>query len=289
MLIDAEQLDDRSIIEADVVIIGGGLAGLALARQLADAGIDIAVLESGGEKPDARTQSLYEGRATLGAPGNATRDVSDYLLASRQRCLGGSGNVWGGKCAPLDPMDFESRDWIPHSGWPVTRQSLQPYYDRACDLLELPKFGASDGPSLSFGKACFPRVRSSSPQDLAATRVTRAETGPQYAQYKSAATDHARVRVYLHANVTRVQLGSAGGAVQSLAVQCLNGRTHEARGRLYILATGGIENARLLLASNHVHKTGVRKSLGLARPRLPRAHDDRTKLHHQRVDSSRAG
>ena len=257
MLIDAEQLDDRSVLEAEVVIIGGGLAGLALARQLADAGIDIAVLESGGEKPDARTQSLYEGRATLGAPGNATRDVSEYLLASRQRCLGGSGNVWGGKCAPLDPMDFESRDWIPHSGWPVTRRDLQPYYDRACDLLELPKFGKPDGPVAQLREGVLSmRSKLFTPRPRCYTRYTGGN-GPQYVQYKRAATDHARVRVYLRANVTRVQLSSAGGAVQSLAVQCLNGRTHEARGRLYILATGGIENARLLLASSDIHKTGV--------------------------------
>jgi choline dehydrogenase-like flavoprotein len=259
MLIDAQQLDDRSAIEAEVLVIGGGLAGLALARQLANAGLDIAVLESGGEQPDARTQSLYEGRATLGAPGNTTKDVSDFLVASRQRYLGGSGNVWGGKCAPLDPMDFQSREWIPHSGWPVTRAELQAYYDRACDLLELPKFGVRDGAIAKVREGMLSgRSTLFTPRPRCYTRYTGGGSGgTQYTEYKRATTNHTRVRVYLHANVTRIQAGADGQAVQSLTVQCLNGRAHQARGRLYILATGGIENARLLLASNDVHAGGI--------------------------------
>ena len=94
MLVDAAQLTENSRLEADVVIVGGGVAGITLARQLADTGLSVLVLESGGEKPEPRTQSLYEGTMTLGGPGNDPRPLNEYLVSSRVRCLGGSGNVW---------------------------------------------------------------------------------------------------------------------------------------------------------------------------------------------------
>src|SRR4051794_3738976 len=138
MIIDAEQLPDGSAIEVRVLIAGGGLAGIALGRQLADAGLAVAILESGGTNPDPRQQALYNGKMTVG-DGQSTASFDQYLTASRVRCFGGSGNVWGGKCGPLDPLDFERRAWVPYSGWPITRAAMQPYYDRACALLELPR------------------------------------------------------------------------------------------------------------------------------------------------------
>jgi len=95
MLVDTAQLSENSHLEADVVIVGGGVAGIALSRQLADSGLSVLVLESGGDKPEARTQALYAGTMTLGGPGNDARPLNDYLAASRVRCFGGSGNVWG--------------------------------------------------------------------------------------------------------------------------------------------------------------------------------------------------
>jgi choline dehydrogenase-like flavoprotein len=258
MLIDAESLEEPGAIEAGVVIVGGGMAGLALARQLADAGHEVAVLESGGERPDPRTQAMYEGRATLRAARNDTRDVSDFMSASRQRCLGGSGNIWGGKCAPLDDMDFAARSWIPNSGWPVTRQQLMPYYDRACALLQLPAFGTSGGPEgLRREGLLTGRSRLFEPRPRCYTTYSGAARGPEYGAFKRAAIDHPRIRIYLHANVTRIRLEQGGRQVVSLLVQSLNGRRREARGQTYVLATGGIENARLLLASNDVQKAGI--------------------------------
>jgi choline dehydrogenase-like flavoprotein len=258
MLLDAAQLIENSRLEADVVIAGGGVAGIALARQLAAAGLSVLVLESGGEKAEQRTQALYQGTMTMGGPGNDARPLNEYLVSSRLRCFGGSGNVWGGKCAPLDPVDFDKRDWIRYSGWPMDRAALQPFYDRACVLLELPSFGAQpasvvgpDEPLLA-GRASSLAVR-----PRCYTRYTGAGPGDAYASFKRSAADHARVRVCLHANVTAIKLDRAGGRVQSLEMRELDGRKHTAVGRTYVLAAGGIENVRLMLASNDVHRDGV--------------------------------
>jgi choline dehydrogenase-like flavoprotein len=258
MLIDATALTENSRLEADVVIAGGGVAGIALAKQLADAGSRVLVLESGGETPEPRTQSLYEGTMTLSGPGNDPRPLNDYLVSSRVRCLGGSGNVWGGKCAPLDRVDFEKRDWVRHSGWPIDRTDLQPFYDRACALLELPRFGEQAESVVGAQEPLIAgRASSLAIRPRCYTHYSGAISGDAYAAFKRSATGHPRVTVCLHANVTAIRLDRRGQRVESLDVRELSGRKHSAVGRIYVLATGGIENVRLLLVSNDVHRQGI--------------------------------
>ena len=46
------------------------------------------------------------------------------LDAGRMRAMGGGTNHWGGWCRPMDAIDFETRDWIAHSGWPFARENV---------------------------------------------------------------------------------------------------------------------------------------------------------------------
>uniref|UniRef100_B0SZY4 Glucose-methanol-choline oxidoreductase n=1 Tax=Caulobacter sp. (strain K31) TaxID=366602 RepID=B0SZY4_CAUSK len=257
--IDARTLPDASRIEADLVIIGGGLAGIALAKELAGGPLKVAVLESGGREIDMEIQGLYAGTAVVKAPDNPDKPFDDYPVQSRVRVLGGSGMVWGGKCAPLDPADFAARAWAPHSGWPVTRVQMQPFYDRACDLLEIPRFDADN-------KALKDPARpplALDPRDgfFSAPRVfTRYSGGADKDAFDRFRTDFAEapnITVYLHANVTQIRLNAAGDQVEGLDVACLDGKRHTAVGKTHVLAVGGIENVRLLLASNSVRPEGV--------------------------------
>lgn len=257
--IDARTLPDASRIEADLVIIGGGMAGITLARELAGGPLKIAVLESGGREIELETQALYAGSAVVRAPDNPDKPFNDYPIQSRARVLGGSGMVWGGKCAPLDPADFAARPWAPHSGWPVTREQMQPFYDRACDLLEIPRFDRDD--RMFRDPARKPLALD--PEDgffPAPRHFTRYSGGTDKAAFDRFRTDFAdapNITVYLHANVVRIRLDAAGGQVEGLDVACLDGKRHTASGETYVLAVGGIENVRLLLASNDVRPEGV--------------------------------
>ena len=164
-----------------------------------------------------------------------------------------------GVCVPLDPIDFERREWIPHSGWPITLTELQPHYDRACERLEIPRFDRSfDEPQLAGRPPVVvngARRITSRPHFI--TRYTgRVREGP-YESLKRSTARHPRVAVYLNANVTRIRRGRNPSRVEEVQVDCLNGRRHRARGRCFILATGGIENARLLLASDDVGSAGL--------------------------------
>src|SRR6202040_1331925 len=48
-MIDLHKLDDGSELECDVCLVGTGIAGLALARELMNTSIRVLLVESGGE------------------------------------------------------------------------------------------------------------------------------------------------------------------------------------------------------------------------------------------------
>ena len=135
--IDARTVPAGTTIDTDLAIIGGGPAGISLALALAPSPVRMVLLESGTMHFDAKTQDLYGG-ATSGYP---------YLKleGSRLRYLGGSSNHWGGWCRPLNEIDFETRDWLPHSGWPFSRKEIEPYYKRAQSLVEAGAFVYENG------------------------------------------------------------------------------------------------------------------------------------------------
>ena len=137
MLIDLEKSTNDVLLEADVCIVGAGAAGVALARDLMNAGRDVCLLEGGGMDYEGKTQSLFEGK-------NVGMEYYD-LDHSRLRFFGGTTNIWGGRSVPLDPIDFEKRDWVPHSGWPITLDDLQDYYRIAHDSLELGEYNYEPG------------------------------------------------------------------------------------------------------------------------------------------------
>lgn len=251
-IIDARTLPDASPIEADLVIIGGGMAGIALAKELAGGPLKVAILESGGLEIDMENQALYAGSGVQRAPGNPDRPFDDYPVQSRVRALGGSGMVWGGKCAPLDPADFAERAWIPHSGWPITREQMQPYYDRACDLLEIPRF------PLERPKPTEPQRQplALDPEDgffPAPREFSRFSGGVDKTAFEAFRTkfaDAPNITVYLYANVVKIR--RQGDRITGLDIACLDGKRHTAKAARYVLAVGGIENVRLLLASDNL-------------------------------------
>lgn len=263
--IDARELPGGSEIVADLIVIGGGMAGLTVAREFAGTGAKVAILESGDKAFDPAVQELYRGEGVMRAPDNADKPFDAYAYESRRRQFGGSGHIWGGKCVALDPADFAERAWVSGSGWPVSRKTIQPYYDRACDLLEIPRFGPGETspnwpgrPILEIGAA---RRFFSAPRHF--TKYSGGVDAKAYDRWRTAPAEAANVTVYLNANVTELKLAKDRRALERLDVACLNGKRHTAKGRTYVLAVGGIENARLLLASNSVDPKGVGNGAGL--------------------------
>lgn len=251
--IDARTVPAGTTIDTDVVIVGGGAAGISLALALAPTPLRVVMLESGAFGFDAKTQDLYAGSES-GYP---------YLKleASRLRYLGGSTNHWGGWCRPLSEIDFETRDWMPHSGWPFARKEIAPYFKRAQSLVEA-------GPYLYDDKGGDWTRSLGTPLKLAEGGVytswfqfsrTRDSVLPTHfgQRYGEDLKRIARLTPYVHANVTALRLAPDAASLERIDVATLSGKSFSVKPKYAVIAAGAIENARLLLASNDVAAHGI--------------------------------
>ncbi len=244
MLHDAREVPSGTVIEREVCVIGAGAAGIALGLELAGAPFRVAILESGGFDPEPETQDLYRGRIY----GRAYHPLHE----ARTRQFGGSTNCWVGMCRPLEAIDFAAREWVPHSGWPFGLETLRPFYERAQRICLLEDF-VYDGSS--WATAARPVLPLHG--ELFETRNFQVAPNRFGKVHRSAITSAANLDTFLHANAVELVTNEAGTKIESVRVATLAGGALELRARLYVLATGGIENARILLASNRRHPSGV--------------------------------
>ncbi|WP_146151815.1 FAD-dependent oxidoreductase [Ahniella affigens] len=258
MLIDLEQLPLPTAICADVLVVGAGVAGLILARELADAGIDVAILESGGIEPEARNSDLSRGTGVVSSPEGPELVCDDYLHTSRERGVGGTLNLWGGKCGELDPVDFEQREWIPGSGWPFSKGDLQPFLDRACYRFGIPTFAGRRRQLEAAGAWVKINAERNFTSALRIfSGVTGTAPGEGLHQFKAAIAEDPNIRIYLHATVTELVPDASGRSIARLRVARPDGQSVEARAGRYVLAAGGLENPRLLLLSTAQSASGL--------------------------------
>lgn len=245
MLIDAQKVDRGTVLDFDLAIVGSGPAGITIADRLRNGQLSVGLLDGGGFDPELRTQRLYRGE-NLGDPYYA-------LDACRYRLFGGSSNRWGGWCRPLDPIDFERRDWVPGSGWPIGSAQLEPFYADAAELLDL----ATSDFALSSWSDRMPPLLPISSEELQ-HEILQFSSPTNFAErYGPRILSAANITTLIHANVTGIVLDPDGGFVEALRVQTLSGRSITVRARAAVLATGGIENARLLLASCDARPAGL--------------------------------
>jgi choline dehydrogenase-like flavoprotein len=136
LLLDARTIPGGSKLNAAACVVGAGPVGIAVARGIAAAGLEVLLVEAGGFAPDKDIEALSSGEVTEGS-----RHAP--LTLYRRRVIGGSSYVWGGRCTPFDPIDFRQRPWIPHSGWPIGYDELLPWYEQANQFLDAGSFDYS--------------------------------------------------------------------------------------------------------------------------------------------------
>jgi choline dehydrogenase-like flavoprotein len=248
-IIDGRQIETGADLKCDLCIIGAGAAGIALALELMQTPLSVILLESGGRKLDPQTQELYDGEVADGVPHSPPR----YY---RKRQFGGTTTVWAGACVPFDPIDFEVRDHIPYSGWPFARAELDRYYPKACKLLEAgdPCFRVSEA------LANLPRemIRGFVSDRVHTDNLERNSRPTNFAKrYEPELRDAPRVRVLLESNCTHLAVSPEGRAIDRITVATFAGNRFTISARYFVLAAGGLEVTRLLLASRDVRPEGI--------------------------------
>jgi choline dehydrogenase-like flavoprotein len=244
VLRDFRELGDNDSIQADLCIIGAGAAGIAIAREFIGTSTQVCVIESGDLAIDPDTQALYAGE-NVGWPYS--------LVGSRLRFFGGTTNHWRGHCWPLSEIDFRERSWIPHSGWPIERAALDSAYERAHALCELGPF-IYDDRLWKHVPAAAPAFRSSH----IATRFWQQPPPTLFGvRYREELEQADNIVVLFNANVTTIETNESASAVTHVELRTLEGKLGSVQASRFVLACGGIENARVLLLSNHNQPAGL--------------------------------
>ena len=249
VIIDARLVEHNSVLRSQVCIVGGGAAGITLARSLAAIGIDVCLLESGDRAVSWQAQDLYRARNV------GTRYYA--LDMCQLRCLGGSTNAWGGWCRPLEPAELEPRPWAGLDGWPIPYRALARYYPRAAAVCQfdpldydparwLPALARPGMQPLALDPATFRTTMYAFSPPTRFGRVYEEELG------------RARtLRCLLNANAVRIATDAAGGTASHVEVATFAGTRFRVVAEFIVLASGGVENARLLLNSDDVVAPGL--------------------------------
>nr|WP_294529676.1 GMC family oxidoreductase [uncultured Rhodopila sp.] len=250
MMIDsADDIVQDATLRANICIVGGGPAGITLAMELARLGKSILLLESGDLAPADDVQTLNEG------------EVADEALHSppdkyRPRVLGGGTSIWGGRCVPFDPIDFEARPWMDHSGWPIGFKEIEQYYPAANTLCEAGDYEYDARLAVAGGMR--PVLRGFAPLHFDVNRIERFSCPTHFgARYRDRLRADGNIRVLIKATVTRLRTSPDGARIDGLDAQNHNGIGFSVSADQFVLAMGGMEIPRLLLTSNDVHSQGI--------------------------------
>lgn len=243
MLIDGNSIRKDSRINTDICIVGAGIAGIYLAVTLLKTGIKIILLEAGNTEYNEGIQKAHN-FVTTGLP---------IEQESRIIAFGGTSTVWAGMIRPLDDIDFEKRDWVPNSGWPFLKNKLIPYYDKAAVLLGIPKvkdfiIDKRSIQNLGFGPDLKPNI-------FYLMNEKYRDFGKRFNENLKKSKE---IMVLTNSNATTLETGKNGKIVNIVNVQTLHGNRFKINAKHFVLAAGGIENARIILLSkSKQHPKGI--------------------------------
>ncbi len=260
MITDILDMGEQTQLQAQVVVIGSGIAGAEVATHLARHGREVVLVESGRQQFDPAIQALND-VVFLGKRHRELNPDSYYHRylppelrgVSRVRQFGGTSNVWTGKWKYLQPSDFEPRPWVENSSWPIAFTDLLAHYRSAAKDYGFGDLEAeaerAEIQSLR-GKIGAGGLKMSSFYWEESPTRTAHRFGDEMRR-----SPH--LRVVLGATVTELTLDDRCQRVTGVVCKSLEGREITVAGQTVVLATGALETARLLLASDRQLPGGI--------------------------------
>ena len=240
MLIYSSDLCDQTVADVRVCIVGAGAAGITLACELDGCGHKVLLLEAGGLKPTAATQDYYVGAANPPHPRS-----SEW----RRVVFGGTTSVWGGRCVPFDPIDFEPREYVTNSGWPISYAEIARYYPRAMQYCEAGEFDFTATGSIDRG---VPTIAGWTSDGVIDNDLIERYSPPTRfgKKYRAALRASRNVTAILGTRCTGLCRAAGDDRIEGVQVVLQSGKRRVIHADIVILAMGGIETARILLASD---------------------------------------
>ncbi len=225
----------------DICIIGTGPAGIVVCAELLSANLRICMLESGDLQKTVRGNQLR----TVVSAGIAIKEYS------RERLIGGTSATWAGLSAPLDEIDMSHRSFLKVPGWPISRNELVPYWEQAALRYRFP----TQHTYVEFASVKQSDAFQPSWQQLHEKIFLAAAKPQRFGTEYRHILNHKDVEVLYNATV--VGLEGKGAEVTHAKVFSSTQDIYHIRARAFVVATGGIENARLLLASANICNKGL--------------------------------
>lgn len=237
---DLSSLSSETTISGELAVIGAGPAGITVALEAAKRGVKVLLVESGGEAFDPAVQELSEA-----AEWDHERHAPMSMTVRRQ--IGGTSTIWGGRCVPYDPIDFETRPFVGVANWPVTYDEISGYFQRACDWFlcgramfdshGLPNAPSTIVPGLVDGDVTTSALeRWSLPTDFAKS-------------YSQELQDSANVRVLTGLTATEIFCPAEHREAECVKARTLAGTEVLIAAKAFVIACGGLESTRLLMNS----------------------------------------
>ncbi|MCU4675541.1 GMC oxidoreductase [Catenovulum sp. 2E275] len=246
MIIDGNTIDSNIHDEADICIIGGGVAGIVLARELKDSYAKIIMVEGGDEYYSQDSQDLYQSNKTTHFPN------THY---SRLRFLGGSSNHWENNTSPFTALDFEKREWIPNSGWPLSLDDIEPFYMQAATYCGT----EPDGYNTNYWKSKYQQEDLFAASGKVQTQIAKSSLPPVrfFAQYGEELKQTENILIYKNSNLVDMNYESGKRKITSIIAQSYTGKKLTINAKVFIMCLGGLENARMLLHFNDKYDNGL--------------------------------
>lgn len=245
-------------LQTRVCVIGAGPAGIACALELARRKIDVILVEGGGASFQAAAQAMCDAEI---ADSRRHAPMHDAV----HRALGGTSWLWGGRCIPFDPVDFEARDHAPGTAWPISYEQVLPWYAAACEYADCGK-PAFTLAQLDTASATRPLTGTFRAGDVIASDLERWSGEPNFARrYAQSLQSHPHIQLLLDSTCVDIDLDPDTERVRGVVVASADadGKRLRIEADRFVLACGGLEVARLLLNANarHDNRLGNRSDM----------------------------
>lgn len=249
MIRKPNHIQHGEVLITNICIVGGGPAAITVALQLIGTGKKVLMLTGGRWNETVANRELNRG---LAYPANS----HEPLQENRRRQFGGASAAWGGRCVPMDPIDFTERPWIRDSGWPITYEALLPYYVKANYICDAGEY-EYDANKVYPGRQ-NEIIEGMDDHELVSWPLERWSPPINFAKrFKNELNDSPEIDVLLDAHVVKLNCEASAGKISNVSV-VFEGKTFSVVADIVVLAAGGIENPRLLLSSkNEFHPRGI--------------------------------